>query len=41
VGFVHHPEFKILENNISETEPVSIFWWGEGGTYSVGSLRES
>jgi hypothetical protein len=26
VGFVHHPEFKILENNISETEPVSIFW---------------
>jgi hypothetical protein len=40
VDFVHRPEFEITwKHSASETGPVSIFWWGEGDTYSVGCLR--
>jgi hypothetical protein len=29
------------EHNVSETGYVSVFMWGEGETYSVGSVRKS
>jgi hypothetical protein len=32
---------KIREHNVSENEGVSVLRWGEGDTYSVGSVRKS
>jgi hypothetical protein len=40
--FVQLPEFKITrKHNVSETVYVSVFRKGEGGAYSVGSVRKS
>jgi hypothetical protein len=39
LDFDHRPECWILEN-VSETISASVLRWGEGHTYSVGSLRK-
>jgi hypothetical protein len=42
LDFRQRPEFQITsKHNVSETGCVSVLWWGEGGTCSVGSLRKS
>jgi hypothetical protein len=42
LGFELRPSSGILKsgkNSVSETGSVSVLWWREGVTYSVGSLR--
>jgi hypothetical protein len=41
LDFVHQLNSKYEKTQILESEFISILRWGEGDTYSVGSLRKS
>jgi hypothetical protein len=42
MDYVRCPEFWItIKHNVPETGSVSVFRWGKGDAYSVGSLRRS